>query len=266
MVPSSAIDRLFGRLGQMEMFFMSNMSSQRPGIDGLGKGWQELESRILGTWAKVNSYLWVLAGPIFADGVSLRCLSRADGLRVPVPRAFYMVLVSSDSYPHDEPWKGSFLACHQVGRDAHGSASGPDPERGRDRGRDQGQLLPTAERSAAGEARVRTGYGHRVNGPCRQLAHRASAKAGRGRDAIKTALRAQVLLQRWRTLRLGGCNGWTAVPCASGIGEGAVGQYARGSGYRRAVDRRRERPLGLHCVRRVTPWCWRPSARGNLYD
>ncbi len=96
LVPNEAINRQFGRLAQMETFFMSNMSPQYARMNqGI---WAQLESRILNDYAPAMDHVWVMVGPIFDNDPPM--VERAGALRIPVPRSYYCILFDPIRYPY----------------------------------------------------------------------------------------------------------------------------------------------------------------------
>ena len=85
MIPNNAIQREFGRLAQLETFFMSNMSPQ---LGSLNRGiWQRLEHAIVDDLVRDWNDVWVIAGPIFdANPQTL-------GDNIQIPSAFFMVIL-----------------------------------------------------------------------------------------------------------------------------------------------------------------------------
>jgi len=96
-VPNFAINTQFGRLAQMETFFMSNICPQfwrtNRGI------WAALEKKILLEYAPQWEHIWVLAGPIF--GANPYRIKRRTGVYVDIPKAFFCILIDPIKYPHD---------------------------------------------------------------------------------------------------------------------------------------------------------------------
>ena len=100
MTPNEVVNRQFGRLAQLETFFMSNMSPQ---YGSLNSGvWLKLENTIrnIEDVPRQNDHMWVIAGPIF--GSSPPTVSRSNGQEVPVPEAYYCVTVDPYRYPWDQ--------------------------------------------------------------------------------------------------------------------------------------------------------------------
>ena len=98
MVPNEVINRQFGRLAQMETFFMSNMSPQ---CGDLNTGvWLDLEKKIQHIEdTSDKDHVWVINGPIFDDNP--RTIPRRGGLQVPIPTGYYCITVDPFRYPWD---------------------------------------------------------------------------------------------------------------------------------------------------------------------
>ncbi len=106
LVPNYAINTQFGRLAQMETFFMTNISPQR---DKMNRGtWMKLEKLIIRDFAPAWEHIWVITGPIFSRRP--RYLVRANRLRVAIPKSYFAILVDPIRYPHNEPSNVFFLA------------------------------------------------------------------------------------------------------------------------------------------------------------
>lgn len=105
LVPNFAINTQFGRLAQMETFFMSNITPQQANTN---RGvWQTLEKRIILEYAATSEHVWVYTGPIF--GENPQHILRPRGIRIPIPDSFYAILVDPFRYPHDEVRNVRFL-------------------------------------------------------------------------------------------------------------------------------------------------------------
>ncbi len=110
MVPNEVINRQFGRLAQMETFFMSNMSPQR---GSLNSGvWLSLENAI----RKIEDtpdkdHIWAVVGPIFDDEPSI--IERPNGKQVPIPDEYFCITVDPFRYPWNE--ENNFdIACFRI--------------------------------------------------------------------------------------------------------------------------------------------------------
>lgn len=108
LVPNQAINTQFGRLAQMETFFMSNIAPQ---MSKMNRGiWVKLERRILTQYARIFKHIWVLNGPIF--GNNPQYIQRPNGTQVPIPEGFFCVLVDSLRWPFEDPKNVRFLPIY----------------------------------------------------------------------------------------------------------------------------------------------------------
>ena len=100
MTPNEVINRQFGRLAQSETFLMSNMSPQ---YEALNQGvWAKLEDAIRGVQTEpAEDFAWVIVGPVFGEDPPH--LSREGGKLVPVPEAYFAIVVDPLHYPYDTP-------------------------------------------------------------------------------------------------------------------------------------------------------------------
>lgn len=114
MVPNEVINRQFGRLAQMETFFMSNMCPQ---TGSLNTGvWAELESKIRNIEDTPDKdHVWAIAGPIF--GTDPTTIDRPAGLKVPIPDSFYYITIDPFRYPWDRR-SNVDVACFIIPQDA----------------------------------------------------------------------------------------------------------------------------------------------------
>lgn len=114
MVPNEVINRQFGRLAQLETFFMSNMSPQRGSLNtGV---WLDLENKIRQIEDKPGKdHVWAIAGPVFGDNPET--ISRSDGKEVPIPEAYYYLTIDPFRYPYDKPGNQD-IACFVFPQDA----------------------------------------------------------------------------------------------------------------------------------------------------
>lgn len=98
MTPNEVINRQFGRLAQMETFLMSNMSPQ---YGTLNKGvWLKLETAIRSIQDEQGKdHVWAIVGPVFGDQPA--SLNRGAGKFVPVPDAYFAIVVDPQNYPYD---------------------------------------------------------------------------------------------------------------------------------------------------------------------
>ncbi|NBB14559.1 DNA/RNA endonuclease [Caulobacter sp. SLTY] len=104
MTPNEVINRQFGRLAQAETFLMSNMSPQ---YGSLNSGvWLKLEDAIREVQTQPlqgqnKGFVWVTVGPVFGEDPEY--ISRDGGKRVPVPEAYFAIVVEPKNYPYDTP-------------------------------------------------------------------------------------------------------------------------------------------------------------------
>jgi DNA/RNA endonuclease G (NUC1) len=100
MVPNEVINRQFGRLAQMETFFMSNMSPQR-GTLNTGV-WLKLENKIRNIEeTSGKDHIWAITGPIFNNNPET--ITRPGSKEVPIPISYYCIIVDPFRYPWDRP-------------------------------------------------------------------------------------------------------------------------------------------------------------------
>lgn len=113
MVPNEAINRQFGRLAQLETFFMTNMSPQRGSLNtGV---WLDLEDKIRNIEdTRDKDHVWAIAGPIFDDDPDT---IERDGVEVPIPSAYYYISVDPFRYPFDRE-SNVDIACFLFPQDA----------------------------------------------------------------------------------------------------------------------------------------------------
>ena len=116
MVPNEVINRQFGRLAQMETFFMSNMSPQRGSLNtGV---WLDLEDKIRNIKdTPQKDHVWAIAGPIFSDDPAF--IDRPNNTRVPIPESYYYITIDPFKYPWDRPGNQD-LVCFRIPQDAPG--------------------------------------------------------------------------------------------------------------------------------------------------
>ena len=106
MVPNFAINTQFGRLAQMETFFMSNICPQQGDLNqGL---WRKLEKKIVSEYAQDWEHIWVLVGPIFGDDPER--IERRENVFIDVPEAFFCILIDPMNWPHDKMRNVSMIA------------------------------------------------------------------------------------------------------------------------------------------------------------
>lgn len=106
MVPNYAINTQFGRVAQAETFFMSNIIPQRANTNR--GAWQKLEKAIIKAYAPMRKHVWALVGPVFAANSPV--IKRRNGLEVPVPEAYFLILADPERYPFDDADNLSILA------------------------------------------------------------------------------------------------------------------------------------------------------------
>ncbi len=122
MAPNEAINRQFGRLAQMETFFMTNMSPQ---WGALNTGvWLKLERAILDIedTAGERDHVWATVGPIFGDDPEML---EHTGKQVPVPESYFCVTVDPHTYPYNTLSRVD-LVCMIIPQDAPSSDSPED--------------------------------------------------------------------------------------------------------------------------------------------
>ena len=102
MTPNEVINRQFGRLAQMETFLMSNMSPQ---YGALNRGvWMKLETAIREIKDEDGKdHVWAIVSPVF--GEQSPTVYRGQNKHVPVPDAYFCVIVDPHTYPYDTPSK-----------------------------------------------------------------------------------------------------------------------------------------------------------------
>ncbi|MCA1771630.1 MAG: DNA/RNA non-specific endonuclease [Halomonas sp.] len=94
LAPNYAIAAVHGRSAQLDTFYMSNMTPQRPKLNR--QLWQRLEEAVMDHFAPRFDRLQIITGPVFPDNFMDNAFNRV-GL-VEVPEAFYKIIVA----PHDE--------------------------------------------------------------------------------------------------------------------------------------------------------------------
>ena len=100
MTPNEVVNRQFGRLAQMETFLMSNMSPQ---YASLNSGvWLKLETAIREIKDDPGrDHVWAIVGPVFGDEAA--SVYRGHGKYLPIPYAYFCVIVDPHTYPYDTP-------------------------------------------------------------------------------------------------------------------------------------------------------------------
>ncbi|MDA7428027.1 DNA/RNA non-specific endonuclease [Primorskyibacter aestuariivivens] len=119
MVPNEVINVQFGRLAQMETFFMSNMCPQ---ARGLNRGaWLRLENAIrdIEDMPGQRDHVWAIVGPVFGDNPAL--ITRSDGKQVPIADAFFCITIDPHRYPWDRPGNQT-IACFMIPQDVAAGA------------------------------------------------------------------------------------------------------------------------------------------------
>ncbi|MDZ7854018.1 MAG: DNA/RNA non-specific endonuclease [Halomonas sp.] len=106
LAPNYAIAAVHGRDAQLDTFYMSNMSPQRPELNR--RLWQRLEEVVMDRFVPRLGILQVITGPVFPAPFRSNVLNRV-GL-VEVPEAFYKILV----VPGEEPRALAFLMPQRV--------------------------------------------------------------------------------------------------------------------------------------------------------
>lgn len=122
MAPNEAINRQYGRLAQMETFFMTNMSPQ---LGSLNTGvWLKLEKAILNIEDTPNQmdHLWSIIGPVFADNPDI---IQHSGKQVPLPKGYFCITVDPHSYPYNTLSKVELL-CMIIPQEAERYSSPED--------------------------------------------------------------------------------------------------------------------------------------------
>ena len=124
MSPNEVINRQFGRLAQMETFLMSNMSPQ---YASLNSGvWLKLETAIREIRDEPGKdHVWAIVGPVFGNEPA--SINRGQGKSLPIPDAYFCVIVDPQSYPFDTLSR-VHLDCFIIPQDASRD-SNPDEYR-----------------------------------------------------------------------------------------------------------------------------------------
>lgn len=123
MAPNAAVSAQFGRLAQIETFFMSNMCPQRGSLNtGV---WSKLEKAIrnIEDIDDDEDHMWAIVGPYFA--ASPGKIERGDGKEVDIPEGFFCVTVDPYRYPWDVPGH-QHIACFLIPQDARRSSQPED--------------------------------------------------------------------------------------------------------------------------------------------
>ena len=119
MTPNEVINRQYGRLAQMETFFMSNMSPQ---YGTLNTGvWLKLENAIREIEdTPQKDHVWTIVGPIFGEDPNF--ISRPGNKLIPVPKAYYCITVDPHTYPYKYP-SNATINCYIIPQEAPKSAN-----------------------------------------------------------------------------------------------------------------------------------------------
>lgn len=114
MVPNEVINRQFGRLAQIETFFMSNMSPQRASLNS--GVWLKLEDAIRNIDdTSQKDHVWAIAGPIFDSDPDF--ITRPDGKKVPIPQSYFYITLDPFRYPWNLQ-SNVDIACFRIPQDA----------------------------------------------------------------------------------------------------------------------------------------------------
>ncbi len=106
MAPNYAIATVHGREAQLDTFYMSNMSPQRPNLNR--RLWQRLEAVVIDRFVPRFGEVQVITGPVFPERFFDNVFNRV-GL-VEVPEAFYKII----AVPGDEPRVLAFIMPQEV--------------------------------------------------------------------------------------------------------------------------------------------------------
>ncbi|MFN2331519.1 MAG: DNA/RNA non-specific endonuclease [Halomonas sp.] len=106
MAPNYAIAAVHGREAQLDTFYMSNMSPQRPDLNR--RLWQRLEEVVIDRFVPRFGEVQVITGPVFPEDFFDNVLNRV-GL-VEIPEAFYKII----AVPGDRPRVLAFLMPQEV--------------------------------------------------------------------------------------------------------------------------------------------------------
>lgn len=106
MAPNYAIAAVHGREAQLDTFYMSNMSPQRPDLNR--RLWQRLEEVVIDRFVPRFGEVQVITGPVFPERFFDNVFNRV-GL-VEVPEAFYKII----AVPGDKPRVLAFLMPQKV--------------------------------------------------------------------------------------------------------------------------------------------------------
>ncbi len=87
MAPNYAISRLYGKSAQMNTFYMTNITPQKPNLNR--KLWQRLEEAEVKEFTKYFDQVWVFTGPIFDENKETLKHSKY----VEIPDAFFKIYI-----------------------------------------------------------------------------------------------------------------------------------------------------------------------------
>ncbi|MCE0732878.1 DNA/RNA non-specific endonuclease [Halomonas sp. G15] len=106
LAPNYAIAAVHGRDAQLDTFYMSNMTPQRPDLNR--RLWQRLEEVVMDHFVPRFGAVQVITGPVFPEGFLDNVFNRVGF--VEVPEAFYKIIV----VPAERPLALAFLMPHGV--------------------------------------------------------------------------------------------------------------------------------------------------------
>ncbi|WP_416139699.1 DNA/RNA non-specific endonuclease [Halomonas sp. HK25] len=106
MAPNYAIAAVHGREAQLDTFYMSNMSPQRPDLNR--RLWQRLEEVVIDRFVPRFDEVQVITGPIFPERFLDNVFNRV-GL-VEIPEAFFKII----AVPGEEPRVLAFIMPQEV--------------------------------------------------------------------------------------------------------------------------------------------------------
>jgi endonuclease G len=111
MAPNYAISRLYGKQAQLETFFMTNITPQKPNLNR--KLWQRLEAAEISHFTQLSEAIWVTTGTVFTGDT--KTLKKASN--VEIPDAFYKI------YAAKPPNKGIKLLAFLIPQNVKGNES-----------------------------------------------------------------------------------------------------------------------------------------------
>jgi len=106
MAPNYAITIQHGQKAQLETFYMTNISPQKPALNQ--KLWQRIEEVAVDRLAPKFGELWVITGPVF-EGEREFMPSGVE-----IPDAFYKIIIAPDGHGAGQPAALSFLVPQWV--------------------------------------------------------------------------------------------------------------------------------------------------------